>query len=197
MIKNHINLFKLNIISGDMTVQPLETKGLFSRTRFSAGGTRLAYDLEKHLILPAPPETIFDLTRDNAHVFAREVQDLFRGRPLQIFSKEIVRSDTYGLRNVSGEIQEYGWTSFRDYALMDNIEFNPGGKGSITLRLKDTERGFERESFWLDNMLKFAFLRKRSSNVHVRDVCGLYLSRAPSLEMPFSQRSESVYVIKG
>lgn len=179
-----------------MTIQPLETKKPFLRTRFSAGGTRLAYDLEKHLILPAPPETIFDLRRDNAHDFAREAEDLFRRKPLQIFSKEIVCSDTYGLRNVSGEIQEYGWTSFREYAMMDNIEFTPGGRGAINLRLKDTERGFERESFWLDNMPKFAFLRKRSSNVHVRDVCGLYLSRGLSLERPFSQRSESVYVIK-
>ena len=180
-----------------MTAQRLERRGLFSITTFSTGGTRMAYDLEKCFDLPAPAETIFDLRRDNAQAFVEGVDKLLgEGKSFQIFKREIVKSNrnsplggVYG-----GEIQEYGWTPFRNNAALDSLTFDEA-KGLFLMRLKDTERSPEEQTILLEGMPKFAFLNRKHPNIHFRTHVALYISQG-SHRNPFAYRSQAIYALK-
>ena len=180
-----------------MGVPLLQRKGRFSSTEFSGSG-REAYDLEGHLVLPAPSETIFDLRRDNAGAFVSDARYLLIASPdlpVQIFSNEIVRSSTYGPLNVTfGKEQKFGWTSFRDSAIIKNIYFNED-KGSVQITAWGGDGWLEKD-LALDSMPKFAFLRKRTNNPNMHDPVALYLSLG-SPQWPFTYRSQYVYMVKG
>jgi len=182
-----------------LQLKPVEEKSLLSTTTFSAGGCRAAYDLEKQLYLPAPPETLFDLRRDNAPYFVKEFGDLFEGddKSLQIFNREKVGSETRSRISNTLKYAEltsrYGWTPFRQYARLDSIKLNED-ETAVTIKLKDTERiGGEEMNIEFNSMSKLAFLRRKfPENINMEEVKGLYLSVGSS----FRYRHEYVYVLK-
>jgi len=178
-----------------MTIRPLERKGLFSTTRFNAGGSRIAYDLEKCFDLPAPAETIFDLRRNNACAFVDEVNKLFgKGKSFQIFNRELVGSETYGFRKVNVLSSRQGWTLYRDRAKLEGFTFDESS-GRFSMRLGGTERSPEEQTISLEGMPKFAFLNRKHSNIHFRTPAGLYLSQG-HLKSPFTYRSQTVYALR-
>ena len=177
-----------------MTIPELKTKGLLSTTKFSAGGTRIAYDLEEYFDLPAPAETIFDLRRDNAQAFIDGVNSLLGGRFFQVFHREIVGKDTYGIRNSSELSSMYGWTTFRGNAKLDEFTFDEN-RNLFLMGLKNTERGPEEQIISLDGMPKFAFLNRKHPNIHFRTPAGLYLSCGHH-NNPFVYRSQAVYALR-
>jgi hypothetical protein len=154
----------------------LEEKSLFSVKTFSAGGGRTAYDLENFLKLPAAPEMLFYLTKDNARLFVTEFKDLFGERSFQMFSREIIGYEKIG--RISNAIKKssmsdrYGWTIHRRHAKLDSIQINPN-RTEIVIRLKNTDYGSGQEErvISVDAMPKIAFLQRRfPQNINIEKV---------------------------
>lgn len=175
----------------------------FSAIRYSAGGTRVAHDLGKVLHLPAPPETLFSLTRNNAGAFVEEFGRYFgEERPLWIFNKEQVNGSKYG--KLTGEFKvfnvdsRYGWTHFRHHAVLSKVTFDQSsGKVSLDFDClmgapQDYHTQLKQEIDVNRGLVKVAFLRRNfPENINVERILGAYISTGS-----FSHRSEFVYMLQ-